>query len=105
MSKENKIQELQVIEQNLQNLLLQKQTFQTKLMESENALKELKESKKQAYKIVGGIMIAEDKNKLEKELNEEKDILNLRIKNIEKQEELIKNKANKIQEEVMKDMK
>lgn|SRR3989344_150703 len=105
MENEKKIQELQIIEQNLRNLLLQKQTFQARLMENENALQELKDNQKQAYRIIGNIMIAEDNKNLEKDLNEEKSILDLRIRNIEKQENIIKEKVKKLQEEVMKTMK
>jgi len=105
MENKKKIEELQIIEQNLQNLILQKQNFQVRLMENENALRELKDNTKQSYKIIGSIMVAEDNDKLIKELNEEKDILNLRIKNIEKQENIIREKANKIQEEVMNNLK
>ncbi|MFH1209371.1 MAG: prefoldin subunit [archaeon] len=105
MENKKKIEELQLIEQNLQNLLLQKQTFQVRLMENENALKELKDNKKQSYKIIGNIMVAEDNDKLIKELDEEKEILNIRIKSIERQENLIRDKASKIQEEVMQDLK
>jgi prefoldin beta subunit len=105
MENKKKIEELQLIEQNLQNLLLQKQTFQVRLMENENALKELKDNKKQSYKIIGNIMVAEDNDKLIKELDEEREVLNLRIKSIERQENLIRDKASKIQEEVMQDLK
>ena len=39
---ESKIQELQLIEQNIQGLLQQKQRFSQELIEIENALNELK---------------------------------------------------------------
>ncbi|MBU2634267.1 MAG: prefoldin subunit [Nanoarchaeota archaeon] len=104
MENPKKIQELQLLEQNLQNLLMQKQNFQARLMENENALNELKDNKGQSYKIVGSIMIAEDNKKLEEDLIEEKNILDLRIKSIEKQEGGLKEKATKLQEEIMKSM-
>mgnify|MGYP001573733989 CR=1 FL=1 len=40
-AKENKMQEVQMLEQNLQNILLQKQAFQIELRETKAALKEL----------------------------------------------------------------
>ena len=40
-----RIQELQILEQNLQNLSLQKQAFDFELSESEHALEELSGSK------------------------------------------------------------
>jgi prefoldin beta subunit len=89
---ERKIQELQLIEQNLSNFLMQKQNFQARLMENENALKELNETKKQTYKLIGNLLVAMDKEKLKKELNDEKEIFDLRIKNIEKQENKLRKK-------------
>lgn len=101
---QNKIQELQVLEQNLQNFMLQKQTFQAQLSEIENALNELSKTKKQTYKIIGPIMVSSSKEELEADLNNKKDILNLRIKNLEKQENLLREKATKLQSEVIKNL-
>mgnify|MGYP001563467945 CR=1 FL=1 len=102
---EKKVQELQLIEQNLSNLLMQKQTFQARLLENENALKEIETSKKQSYRIIGNILVAMDKEKLKKDLTNEKEIFELRIKNIERQEEKFKEKAQQLQAEVLKDLK
>jgi len=75
------------------------------LAENENALEELEKSKKDAYKIIGAIMISSDKDNLKKELKEQKDILDLRIKSLDKQEKSFKEKAEDIQKEVMKEIK
>jgi len=98
---ESKIQELQMLEQNLQNLLLQKQNFQGKLIENENALKEIKDPKGESYKIIGTIMVLKNNEELKKEIDSEKEILELRIKSIEKQENKIREKMEDIQKEVM----
>lgn len=98
---EAKIIELQTMEQNLQNFAMQKQRFQISQTEIENALEEIKKTKDEAYKIIGSIMVKSKKEDLEKDLNEKKDILDLRIKNIEKQENKIKEKATELQKEVM----
>ncbi len=102
---EEKIAHLQLIEQNLQNFLLQKQTFHSQLLELENALSELKNLKEKPYKIIGNIMILTDKDKLEKDLNSKREIINLRIKNIDKQEQKLKERSNELQTEVMKELK
>jgi|SRR3989344_7356283 len=102
---EKKVQELQLIEQNLSNLLLQKQTFQSRLLENENALSEIENTKKQSYKIVGNLLVAMDKDKLKKDLQSEKEIFELRIKNIEKQENKLKDRAKELQEEVLRTLK
>jgi prefoldin beta subunit len=101
---EQKIAELQLLEQNLQNFILQKQTFQAQLLEVDNALKELNNSK-EAYKIIGPIMVHSTNEELKKDLNSRKEILNLRIKNIEKQEDKIKEKADLLQSEVLNQIK
>ena len=102
---EKKIQELQLLEHNLSNLSMQKQSFMSRLMENENALNEINETKKQAYKIVGNIMVAAEKEDLKKELDSEKEILNLRIKSIEKQEGKLKERTQELQKEIMKELK
>lgn len=101
---QEKIQTLQLLEQNLQNLLLQKQQFQSQLVEIESALSELGKSK-EAYKIIGNIMVSSDKETLENDLKEKQGIFGIRIKSIEKQEDSIKERAKKLQEEVLSEMK
>jgi len=101
---QNKINQLSMMEQNLQNFALQKQQFQAQLLEIESAEKEIKDSK-EAFKIIGSIMVASDKEKLQKELAEKREILNLRIESFEKQEAKIREKAEAMQKEVLEDMK
>lgn len=98
---EQKIAQLQLYEQSLQNILMQKQQFQSQSVEIESALKEL-ESTKEAYKIVGNIMVSTKKEDLKKDLNSKKETTTLRIKTLEKQEDQIREKAKKLQEEVSK---
>jgi|SRR3989344_3340500 len=102
---EKKIQELQLIEQNLSQLVMQKQNFQARLLENENASNELEQTKKQSYKIIGNLMVAMDKEDLKKDLNSEKEIFDLRIKNIEKQENKLKERAQDLQKEILKELK
>ena len=62
---EKKLGQLQLLEQSMQNLLMQKQQFQLQQVEIESALKEL-EKTKEAYKIVGNIMVLSKKEDLDK---------------------------------------
>ncbi len=101
---EQKISQLQLLEQNLQNLLLQRQQFQAQLTELDSALKELKEAK-QSYKIIGNIMVDSSKEDLEEDLTKKKEMIELRIKSLEKQEESIKEKQGKFQKEVLSNIK
>ena len=102
---EEKITQLQILEQNLQSLLLQKQTFQNQTLEIDSALKEMESSKKEIYKIVGNIMVASEREILKNELNSKREISELRLRNIEKQEKIIKEKAETIQKEITKVLK
>ena len=104
MEQEEKIRQLQLIEQNLQNMLVQKQSFQIQLMELESALNEI-EGVKEAFKIVGNIMISTKKAELSKDLGERKETTELRIKSIEKQENELRTRASALQKDVLKEMK
>lgn len=101
---EKKIAQLQSLEQNLQNFLLQKQSFQSQLIEVENAVEELNKADGNVYKIVGSIMVSSNKDDLKKDLGDKKELLAIRIKNVEKQEEKIKEKASKLQHEVLSEV-
>ena len=102
---EKKIGQLQLLEQNLQNFSMQKQTFQAQLLEVDNALEELSKTKQESYKIIGPIMVQTPAEDLKKDLESRKEIVDLRIKTLEKQESQIKEKAEKLQQEVRKEMK
>jgi len=96
------IQELQIFEQNLQNILLQRQAFQLELNETNLALEELKTADKEVFKIIGQVMLKTSKEDMEKDLKSKKEILELRSKNLEKQEDALKNKVMKLRDEIMK---
>ena len=102
---EQKIEQLNLFDQNLQNLLAQKQNFHAQLLEIENALEELSKSKDKVYKIVGSIMVLSEKKDIEKDLNSKKEIIELRIKNLDKQESKFKERVNEVQQEVLKELK
>ena len=104
METEQKIQQLQLSEQGLQNLLMQKQQLQLQLVEFESALKELAGEKK-AYRIIGNIMIAKESEELKKDLEEKKTTTELRIKTIDNQEKQLREKTDALQKEVMASLK
>ena len=101
MDENQKIQEMQILEQSLQNILLQKQAFQMELSETETALREIKDSNDEVYKIVGQLMIKTKKDSINSDLANKKKILDLRLKNLEKQEESLSNQITKIRDEVL----
>lgn len=63
--------------------------MQVEINEIENALSEIKKSDEEVYKIISGIMIKAEKRVLEKELKEKKELIELKISSIEKQEKIV----------------
>ena len=104
METEQKIQQLQLSEQGLQNLLMQKQQLQMQVVEFESALNEL-EGNKQAYRIVGNIMIEKEGAELQKEITEKKETVELRLKTLNTQEQNMREKTDALQKEVMEELK
>ena len=104
-NKAQKLQEMQFLEQNLQNLLMQKQAFQMEMSETTSALKEINNSSEEVYKIVGQLMIQTEKKKMVDELQNKEKILDLRIKSIEKQEKSLTEQLEKYREEITKEIK
>ena len=100
-----KLQELQILEQNLQAILMQKQAFEMELADINNALEELKKQKDDIYKIVGSLMLKAKKDEVEAELKRKKELIELRLKNLDKQEQNFKERSFKIREELMSAMK
>jgi len=102
---QEKIQELQSIEQNLQIFIQQKQSMQVELNEISNALSELETTKdEEVYKILSGIMIKSSKTESIKELTEKQKILSSRVDAMEKQSDLLQKKSSELREELTKTM-
>lgn len=100
------VMQLQLVEQAMQSLLVQKQAMQIELMETSNALEELKKAKQDdVYKIVGSLMFKSNRHELEKELERKRDIINLRLKTLDKQEQELKDKLISNRNELLKALK
>jgi len=95
-----KIEEMQILEHQLQNLLMQKQGVEIEVNEIDNAVNELDSSGGEVYKVLSGIMIKSDKKTLSKELTERKKTAEMKISSIEKQEKLIEKSALELRKEV-----
>ena len=102
MNNNDKIHQIQLMENNLQNLFMQKQAFQMELFESQSAIKEIENSDEEIFKIIGQLMIKADKQKTEEDLSNKERILKLRIKTIEKQEDSLTEKMETLRKEVTK---
>ena len=99
---ENILAQMQMTEQVLKNISMQKQVFQAEVIETNNALDELKKNKDDVFKIIGSIMFKSNKESLQKELEKKIDILDLRLKSIEKQEKELKERVLKQRDELLK---
>jgi prefoldin beta subunit len=102
---QERIQEIQMLEQNLHSILLQKQAFQMELNEAENALSEVEKTKEDLFKLISNLMIKTDKSKLKEELTRKKDLLNLRLKSINSQENEFSKNLETLRKEIMKTFK
>ena len=87
--------------QQWQLVVMQKEQFLAQLKEIENAYNELKNTKeKEVYKIAGNIMVLKSKEELEKELRSAKEVINLRVKSLEKQEKQLRDKLAELQQKL-----
>ena len=96
-----RIQELQLLEQSYQNILIQKQTFQVEANESKTALEEINKSKGDVFRVLGQVMIKADPKQLKKELKEKKDILDMKLKAVDKQELGLREQIERLRSDVM----
>lgn len=101
--KSTKVQQLQLLQHNLQNILAQKQQLQNQLVELDSALTELKNTEK-AYKIIGKIMITSSPQILTAQLEEKKSVADVRLNNFSKQEKKLQKNLEELQQEVMQEL-
>jgi prefoldin beta subunit len=91
--------DLQAFQQQMQTVLIQKESLNIQSMEIDKALEELKKATTEdVYKAVGPILIKSTRKDLEKELNEKKETIDLRLKSLQKQDDRIKEKLKDYQE-------
>ncbi len=98
---------LQQLQQTLQSVLTQKQQLELGLTETEQALSELEKLTKQAviYKSVGSLLVKSKKTKVTKELKEQKELLNMRINVLGKQEERLRTQVKDLQTKLQQDLR
>lgn len=98
---------LQQLQQTLQSVLTQKQQLELGLTETEQALTELEKLTKQAviYKSVGSLLVKAKKKKVTKELKEQKELLNMRISVLGKQEKRLRTQLKDLQTKLQQDLR
>ena len=96
----------QQIQQTLQSVLTQKQQVELELTEIEQALSELQKVADDAviYKAIGSLLVKTDKTKVTADLNERKELLNMRAKVLGKQEERLRSQMKELQAKLQQDL-
>jgi prefoldin beta subunit len=98
---------LQQLQQTLQRILTQKQQLELELNEVEQALGELAKLTDEAviYKSIGSLLVKSGKDKTVTELNERKELLNVRITVLGKQDERLRAQVKDLQEKLQRDLR
>ena len=98
---------LQQLQQTLQAVLTQKQQLEMELNEVEQALNELGKLTDKAviYKSIGSLLIRSRRAKVTTELNERKDLLNMRIGVLGKQDERLRSQVKDLQTKLQQDLR
>lgn len=92
----------------MQLIATQKIQLSAKITEVEKTIEEIKKSSKDAllFKNIGSVFIkVEDISALEKELVEEKDTLEIKVRSLERQEEQLSTRFHTLRDELTKAMK
>ena len=100
---QKQIQELQILEQSFQQLIMQKQAFQMEANETDHIIKEVEKTDGEISKIIGNqVVIKTPKEKILEDMKHKKELIDLRLKNIDNQEKEFSEKIESIRDEVMK---
>jgi prefoldin beta subunit len=108
ISKEDQddIIKFQQTQQQIQILLMQKQNIQMQGAEIEGAMKELEKAKeKDAFEVIGNIMVKKPKKEIMDSLKEKKELMDLRMSTIDKQAEKLNEKAVELQKKLASNIK
>jgi len=102
---QNQIAQFQQLQQQLQSVLNQKFRMEAQLRETQMTMEELNKSSEDAtiYKNVGSLLIkASDKASVLKEVEDDKETLEIRIKTLDRQEKALRDKYQVMQEQISK---
>ena len=96
------ISRLQQLQQNLQAIMMQKQQIELEIVETERALEELNKitTSDSVYKAAGPLLIKSEKDTIEKELSEKKELANTRVMVLGKQESRVKENLKEVENKI-----
>ncbi|MEM2874556.1 MAG: prefoldin subunit beta [Candidatus Hadarchaeales archaeon] len=103
----HQLAQFQQTQQQAQVLAAQRQQLELLMRETEKALEELGKLPDDAgaYRAVGSIMVKSDKATLQKELSEQRETLDLRIKALQRQEERSIQRLREMKEKIDRELK
>ena len=103
---QQRLMRLQQLQQTLQGVMAQKQQLEMQLNEVEQASVELEKLEETAvvYKSIGALLVKSEKNTVETELSERKELLKMRVDVLAKQDERIKTQVKELQEQLQQDL-
>ncbi|RLG20191.1 prefoldin subunit beta [Candidatus Micrarchaeota archaeon] len=97
---QKKIAEFQSIQAQLQFMRYQKQQYQMQMRDADFALQELEKASGELYLNAGLIMIKSSKDDARKDLTEKKELINVRMNTLAKQEDTIRQRAEALKSEL-----
>ena len=99
---QNQLAQLQQLQQQAQAVITQKAQIEALIRETDAALKELDKSSDDSiiYKSVGELLFKAERPKLIEDLKEKKDMMDLRLKTMSKQEERIQSRFTQLQDQL-----
>jgi len=90
----------------LQSVLLRKQQYEAELREVDKAISEIEKLPQDAkiFKSVGNFLIQQSKDAALQELKDRKELLELHVKTLAKQESMLREQLEKLKEELNKEL-
>ncbi len=102
---QDKISQFQGLQNQMQAMVLQKQQMVLQSADIGNALAALEKiDKEKLYKAIGPLFIEAGKEETEKKLKEDKELLDTRVKILEKQEKKLVDKLKELSVEIQSDL-
>lgn len=97
---ERDLADFQNLQRQLQNVLIQKQQMQIGLEEVKSALAAVEETTGDVYKAAGGLLLSTTKESAKKELSEKKEMFELRVGQVTKQETALSTKLTDLKSKI-----
>ena len=100
---QQKIQQLQMMEQTFQQLLMQKNAFSMEANETDYIIKEVEKTQGEVSRIIGNqVVIKSTKEAILEDMKKKQELIKTRMKTIDEQERQFSEQIESIREEVMK---